>query len=86
MQNTNKIGPNRGLGRPKHTGWLQRRVFRCFIASDGPVRGSEMAEWCWPRLRALERKHRKNMARAARSIGAIRVGRDGRVWIWRLSR
>src|SRR5262249_32594463 len=40
--------PNRGLGRPKHTGWLRRRVLRCFYASDGPVRGSEVAMWCWP--------------------------------------
>jgi hypothetical protein len=52
LQNTRKIGPNRGLGRPKHTGWLQRQVLRCFYATDGPVRGSDLAVWCWPRLSA----------------------------------
>jgi hypothetical protein len=49
----------------------------------------QLAEWCWARRRRLERlpieyRHRKSVARAARSIGAVRVRREGREWLWRL--
>jgi hypothetical protein len=65
-------------------GRLQRRVLRCFIATGDVLPSSDLAAWCWPRLDALDREHRVSMMRAAKSVGARRVRREGRVWIWRL--
>jgi hypothetical protein len=60
-----------------------------FIAHESEALTSELAEWCWARRLLLERqpieyRHRKSTARAARSIGAVRVRREGREWLWRL--
>jgi hypothetical protein len=61
-----------------------------FIANEGrEVSGSELREWCWPKVVLIERRpiteyERQSMLRAARSIGAYRVRRDGRMWVWRL--
>jgi hypothetical protein len=65
-------------------GGLQRGVQRAMQAYGGEACTSQLAEWCWPRLPTRERKHVLAMARAARSIGAGRVRRVGREWLWRL--
>jgi hypothetical protein len=65
-------------------GGLQRGVQRAMRAYGGEACTSQLAEWCWPRLPTLQRKHVLSMARAARSIGAVRVRRVGRDWLWRL--
>jgi hypothetical protein len=65
-------------------GRLQRQCPRAFLVHHGEASTGQLAEWCWPRLPAPERKHVLAMARAARSIGAVRVRRDGRGWLWRL--
>jgi hypothetical protein len=77
------------LGRRRYSR-LQRQADRCFIAQEGrEVSGPELREWCWPERVLLDRRplteyQRQSMIRAARSIGAYRVRRDGRVWVWRL--
>jgi hypothetical protein len=71
----------------KRLGRLQRQVDRCFIVNEGrEVSGPELREWCWPRLepRPITEYERQSMCRAARSMGAYRVRRDGRMWVWRL--
>jgi hypothetical protein len=70
-------------------GRLQRQARRAFIALGGEALTGELAEWAWPRRLLLERqpieyRHRKSTARAARSIGAVRVRRVGREWLWML--
>jgi hypothetical protein len=65
-------------------GRLQRRCRRALLVHRGEASTDQLAEWCWPRLPALQRKHVLSMARAARSIGAGRVRRVGREWLWRL--
>src|SRR6476659_2384866 len=59
-------------------GRVQRQCRRAFIAYDGEVLTSQLAEWAWARRLLLERLpitryQRKSTARAARSIGAVRV-------------
>jgi hypothetical protein len=68
---------------------LQRQARRAFIVLGGEALTDQLAEWCWPRRRLLERlpieyRHRKSTARAARSIGAVRVRRVGKEWLWAL--
>jgi hypothetical protein len=78
------------LGR-RRLGRLQRQADRCFIAhEDQEVSGPELREWCWPERVLLDGQpiteyQRQSMCRAARSIGAVRVKRDGRLWVWRLT-
>jgi hypothetical protein len=77
------------LGRRRY-GRLQRQADRCFIANEGlEVSGPELRSWCFPRAVWIEQRpiteyERQSMCRAARSIGAYLVRRDGRVWAWRL--
>jgi hypothetical protein len=71
-------------------GRLQRQAQRAFAVHGGEALTSELAEWCWARRLLLERlpimvAQRKSAARAARSIGAVRVRREGREWLWRLT-
>jgi hypothetical protein len=72
------------LGRRRY-GRLQRQADRCFIANEGlEVSGPELRSWCFPRAVWIEQRpiteyERQSMCRAARSIGAYRVRRDGRV-------
>ena len=55
----------------------------------GEATTGQIAEWCWPEIvyaggkpTAIQvAKH----ARALRSIGAKRIRREGRQWVWRLS-
>ena len=65
------------------TGRLQRQCRRAFIAHDGKLWTSELAEWCWP-LGKTKREQVRSQARAAKSIGAYRVRRGWREWLWRL--
>jgi hypothetical protein len=71
-------------------GRLQLQTLRAFIAHDGRALTSELAGWCWPELVLVGGKpswwQLKSQARAAKSIGACRVRRAGREWLWRLSR
>jgi hypothetical protein len=76
-----------GAARPR-TGRLQRQVLRCFMASGPTVLTSDLAYWCWARQLSLgqpiRRSQRLHTARAARSVGAVRVGREGLQWVWQL--
>jgi hypothetical protein len=45
-------------------GRLQRAVRRAFIVGGSVLPSHALAEWCWPRLSVLERKHRVSMIRA----------------------
>jgi hypothetical protein len=70
-------------------GRLQRQARRAFVALDGEAMTDQLGEWCWARRLWLERQpitraQRLSTARAARSIGAIRIRRVGREWVWRL--
>src|SRR5262249_3072894 len=70
----------------RRLGRLQRQSWTAFIAADGDeVSSDAIAEWGWPEAVLLERRRltkceRDCMIRAARSIGAYRVRRDGRMW------
>jgi hypothetical protein len=49
----------------------------------------QRVEWAWPRQLLLDRRpvtraQRLSTARAARSIGAVRIRREGREWLWML--
>ena len=69
-------------------GRLQRQTLRCFMASGKTVRTSDLADWCWARQlllgQPIRRSQRLHIARAARSVGAARVRREGRQWVWQL--
>jgi hypothetical protein len=87
MVNLGRSHPRRwrsvALGGP-----LQRACRFCFAAHDGQARTSQIAEWCRPEIvyaggkpTAIQiAKH----ARALRSIGAQKIRREGREWVWRL--
>jgi hypothetical protein len=79
--------PQMIAARPR-TGRLQRQVRRCFLAVGATVRTADLADWCWPRQlllgQPIRRSQRLHIARAARSVGAVRVARDGRQWLWQL--
>src|SRR5215475_5107286 len=84
------------LGRSNHTRWrgvalgghLQRGCRFCLASQGGQATTGQIAEWCRPEIvyaggkpTAIQvAKH----ARALRSIGAKRVRREGRQWVWRL--
>ncbi len=56
---------------------------------NGEAMTAQLAEWCWARRLLIERqpieyRHRKATARAARSIGAVRIRRLRREWLWML--
>jgi hypothetical protein len=69
-------------------GPLQRACRFCFAAHDGQARTSQIAEWCRPEIVCAGGKPTAvqiaKHARALRSIGAKRVRREGRQWVWRL--
>jgi hypothetical protein len=74
----------------KRLGRLQRQSRRCFIFNAAPeLPTSELVVWCWGRRTLIDRLpptrwQRESMIRAARSIGAVRVRREGRQWVWEL--
>ena len=69
-------------------GHLQRGCRFCLASQGGQATTRQIAEWCRPEIvyagdkpTAIQiAKH----ARALRSIGAKRVRREGRQWVWRL--
>jgi len=69
-------------------GHLQRGCRFCLASQGGEATTGQIAEWCRPEIvyaggkpTAIQiAKH----ARALRSIGARKVRRDGRGWVWRL--
>lgn len=72
----------------RKVGRLQRRAARCF-RTNTEADSVEIGTWCWGRAvlienRPLTESERVSMNRAARSIGARRIRRQGRSnWIWR---
>ena len=85
------------LGLSHHRRWrgvalgghLQRGCRFCLASHNGQATTRQIAEWCRPKIvhaggkpTAIQiAKH----ARALRSIGARKVRREGRQWVWRLS-
>jgi hypothetical protein len=67
---------------------LQKRIVRAFIALGIAATTRQIAVFCYPREMTrgerLPRWRIRNMARAARSIGARPVKRVGQQWLWRL--
>jgi hypothetical protein len=69
-------------------GHLQRGCRFCLASQGGEATTGQIAEWCRPEIvyaggkpTAIQiAKH----ARALRSIGARKVRREGRQWVWRL--
>ena len=84
------------LGRSRRRRWrgvalgghLQRGCRFCLASQGGQATTGQIAEWCRPEIvyaggkpTAIQiSKH----ARALRSIGAVKVRREGRQWVWRL--
>src|SRR5262245_7434159 len=84
------------LGRSRRRRWrgvalgghLQRGCRFCLASRGGQATTGQIAEWCRPEIvyaggkpTAIQiAKH----ARALRSIGAKRIRREGRQWVWRL--
>src|SRR5215831_13402650 len=71
---------------PALGGPLQRGARFCFAAHDGEASTARLTEWCRPELVGgrLKKWHLSNQERALHSIGARKVRRDGRGWVWRL--
>jgi hypothetical protein len=84
------------LGRSRRRRWrgaalggpLQRACRFCLAGHDGQARTSQIAEWCRPEIVYIGGKPTAiqiaKHARALRSIGAVKVRREGRQWVWRL--
>ena len=84
------------LGLSHHRRWrgvalgghLRRGYRFCLASHNGQATTRQIAEWCRPKIvhaggkpTAIQiAKH----ARALRSIGAVKVRREGRQWVWRL--
>jgi hypothetical protein len=70
-------------------GPLQRACQFCFAAHDGQAKTRQIAEWCRPEIVGAGGKPTAvqiaKHARALRSIGAKRVRREGRQWVWRMA-
>jgi len=57
-------------------GAVQRRIRRAFLANpESRLRTIDLAAWCYPKARRVERKHRWAIVRAAKRV-AVRLGRD----------
>jgi hypothetical protein len=84
-----KLNRRRRWRGPALRGRLQRRVRFCFSAHDGEATTPTLTEWARPKIVHAGRRptavQMVNQARALRSIGAKRVRRAGRGWVWRLS-
>jgi hypothetical protein len=71
----------------RKVGRLQRQAARCFFVTQ-EASSVELGTWCWPRVVLIEKRpltecERSSMNRAARSVGARRIRRQGRSnWIW----
>jgi hypothetical protein len=72
---------------PALGGPLQRGARYCFAASDGEATTAQLTEWCRPKIVHAGGKptafQMVNQCTALRSIGAVKVRREGRQWVWR---
>jgi hypothetical protein len=84
-----KLNRRRRWRGPALGGRLQRGVRFCFTAHDCEAATPTLTEWARPEIVHAGRRptaaQMVNQARALRSIGAKRVRRAGRGWVWRLS-
>src|SRR5215831_5509757 len=75
---------------PAFGGPLQRGARYCFAAFDGEATTAQLTEWCRPKIVHAGGKptafQMVNQCTALRSIGARRVRRHGRGWVWRLGK
>src|SRR6516165_9663490 len=73
---------------PALGGPLQRGARYCFAAFDGEATTAQLTEWCRPKIVYAGGKptafQMVNQCTALRSIGAKRIRREGRQWVWRL--
>src|SRR5262249_27426509 len=71
---------------PALGGRLQRAARFCFTAHDGEATTAQLTEWLRPELAGRRPLlwQRCNNLTALRSIGARRVRREGRQWVWQL--
>jgi hypothetical protein len=74
---------------PALGGPLQRGARYCFAAFDGEATTAQLTEWCRPEIVHAGGKptafQMVNQCTALRSIGARRVRRHGKGWVWRLN-
>ena len=89
MEKMAKLNRRRRWRGPALGGRLQRGMRFCFAAHDGEAATPTLTEWARPEIIHAGRwptaAQMVNQARALRSIGAKRVRRAGRGWVWRLS-
>jgi len=86
--NMSNLGRSRRWRGVALGGHLQRGCRFCLASQGGQATTGQIAEWCRPEIvyaggkpTAIQiSKH----ARALRSIGAVKVRREGRQWVWRL--
>jgi hypothetical protein len=73
---------------PALGGLLRRGARYCFAAFDGEATTAQLTEWCRPEIVLAGGKptafQMANQCTALRSIGARRVRRHGKGWVWRL--
>jgi hypothetical protein len=71
---------------PPLGGRLQRAARFCFAAHDGEATTAQLTEWLRPELAGRRPLlwQRCNNLTALRSIGAVKVRREGRQWVWQL--
>jgi hypothetical protein len=83
-----KLNRRRRWRGPALGGRLQRGVRFCFTAYNGEAATLTLTEWARPEIVHAGCRptavQMVNQARALRSIGAVRVRREGRQWVWRL--
>jgi hypothetical protein len=81
-----KIPPLRRLRwrGAKLGGKLQRGAKFCLYRPEIEAKTHELSAWMRPDTDKPSRWQLHEDARARRSIGAVKVRREGREWIWRL--
>jgi hypothetical protein len=83
MIKLSRSGRRRWRGPPLG-GHLQRGARFCLTGHDCQATTSQIAEGCRPEIVKPTAIQIAKHARALRSIGAKRVRREGRQWVWRL--
>jgi hypothetical protein len=80
------------LGRSRRRRWrgpaqggpLQRGARWCLHSPEIEAKTREIASWCRPEVDKPSQWQIHKQARALRSIGAKRIRREGKEWIWSL--
>jgi hypothetical protein len=75
---------NVDVGFRPRWGKLQKRAFYALVDGHGEARSDAISRYCWD-APPTEQQLRSQW-RAARSIGARPVRREGWRWVWRLNR